>query len=130
MTNKIPEWFMADRLTPVGFYGYTSSVSDEGKIFEIPDVHTSTDTEAIGRFHDLKRKCLAMCIDMAREADSEPVWTKDIWDAKIVIECLTEDGRTIYVGYWDFKYSIGIKVDTRIIRRRPYRAVENPVKEL
>lgn len=128
--NKLPDFFTADRLTPVAFYGYTSSVSDDGKLFEIPDIHSSKDTEAIRHFHDLKRKCLAMCVDMARESDLDPVWTKDVWDGKIVIECSTEDNETVYVGYWDNKYSLGTKINVRMTRRRPYRPVENPVKEL
>ena len=128
--NTLPDYFLVDRLTPVAFYGYTSSVSEDGKVYEITDIHSCKDTEAIARFHDLKRKCLSMCVDMRREGDPDPIWEKDVWDGKIVIECLTEDNRTIFIGYWDYRYSIGTKVNARTGRRRPYKQVQDPAIEL
>jgi hypothetical protein len=125
--NKLPDFFWADRLTPVNFYGYTSSVRDT--LFEI-EANTEREKEAnsemIQRFHDLKRKCMSMEVDMAfkkgEEAITNPDWRTDIWDNKIVIECKTEEGNSIFVGFYDFTYSIGLSVysvDGRIAK--PYR---------
>ena len=128
--NKIPDYFWADRLTPINFYGYTSSVRDV--FFRIQTQgDKDVDKENIQRFHDLKRKCMAMCVDMRRPNETEPMWQKDVWDNKIVIECKTETGDTIFVGFYDIIYSIGKSMYSRDGRTaRPYRSVEDPAKEL
>ncbi len=121
--NELPEFFWADRLTPVNYYGYTSATRE---VFceinaneEFPHI--------VNRFHDLKRKCMAMCVDVASDSDKEPVWSKDVWDNKIVIECKTETGATIYVGFYDFTYSIGLSMHSRDRSEpRPYRVVKTP----
>lgn len=121
--KQIPEFFYADRLTPIAFYGYTSSVTD--RIYEV-DADDASERLAVERFNDLKRKCMGMCVDMRKDGDEEPLWSKDIWDGKIVIECQKEDGSIIYVGYWDFTYSIGLSVECRTGRRRPYKPIQLP----
>lgn len=126
--NKLPDFFWADRLTPINYYGYISSVRDV--VYEV-----SADTErekeenmaSIQRFHDLKRKCMATELDVSiKKGDGElvvmPNWQTDIWDNKIVIECKTEEGNTIFVGFYDFTYSIGLSIYSVDGRRpQPYK---------
>lgn len=120
--ETLPEFFWADRLTLVNFYGYTSSPNN--RIFEM-SVYSDYDkvdkAEEMGRFYDLKRKCIATEVDMRGPKDNGPVWTRDVWDDKITIECLTEDGKTIYVGYWGNTFSIGTTISARNREPRPYR---------
>lgn len=131
--DKLPDFFWADRLTPVNFYGYVSSTREDIFVMDVnKDSGDDNYMEYVQRFNDLKRKCMAMCIDMRRrKTDVDPVWVKDRWDNKIVIECKTETGATIFIGYYDFTYTIGISVwskDGRI--PRPYRTVIDPHTEL
>lgn len=127
--DKLPEFFWADRLTPVRFYSYPSYTKE--KVYEI-DVHTDSAKEKykadIQRFHEIKVKCMAMPLNMAPEG-KEPLWAEDRWDNKIVIECLTETGATIYVGFKDCIYSIGLSVRTRDGRGYEYKTIEH-VSEL
>lgn len=117
---NLPDFFFADRLTPISYYSYPSSTGE--RIFEL-DVEPS-DEVVIQRFNDLKRKCMDMEMDTSSQEDSEPVWEKDVWDNKVVIECKTESGDTIYVGYWDSKRTIGRTVENRYNRvPAPYRQV-------
>lgn len=118
--TKIPDYFWADRLTPVKYFGYTSSV--RMRVFEI-DVYNKRgkEKEVIQRFNDLKQKCMDMFVDMRSSDSTEPLWSSNVWDNKIVIECLTETGETIFVGYYDFNYSIGKAIYSRDGRiGRPY----------
>lgn len=123
--DRLPNFFWADRLTPINFYGYTSATRD--RFYEV-DTHTESEEKKrdIERFNDFKRKCLAMCVDMRREGD-EPYWVKDVWDNKIVIECKTEDGGTLFVGSYDGRYSLGLSMYSRDrMEPRPYKQVEHP----
>ena len=119
--SKLPFFFWADRLTPVRFYGYPSSTKD--RICEI-DASDKENYDDVQRFHDFKRKCLETNLDMSKE-DEDTDWKKDIWDNKIVIECLTENGSTIFVGFYDFNYSIGLSVQNRdFIEPKRYQILE------
>lgn len=124
--NKLPDFFWADRLTPINFYGYASTTRD--RFYEV-DMYQDREEKKhdIERFNDLKRKCLAMCVDMRREEETEPYWVKDVWDNKIVIECKTENNGTIFVGLYNGKYTLGLSVYSRDrIVPRPYRVIRHP----
>lgn len=108
--EQLPDFFWADRLTPVRFYGYPSSTGD--RIFELDGHLPNVDTDIVQRFQDLKRKCMSMELDMSREKDKS-LWYKDIWDNKVVIECKTEEGGSIFIGYYDCMYSIGLSASNR-----------------
>ena len=120
--NSLPDFFWADRLIPIEYYSYKSFTKDV--IFQI-NAYEEKEDPAIERFHDLKRKCMLMCVDMRRQNETEPRWEKDVWDNKIVIKCKTENGSVIYVGILDFTYSIGLNVQSER-EPRPYRKVEHP----
>lgn len=122
--KELPDYFWADRLTPVNFYGYPSITEDP--IYEINACdEKDTRTEEVRRFHDLKIKCLRMCVDMKLSEVGDPVWSKDVWDNNIVIECKVDTGETIYVGFCGFLYSISKKFNTRR-KPRAYKEVTNP----
>ena len=119
--NKLPDYFWADRLTPINYYRYRSSVQD--RFFEVrvlSEEEKVLHQEVIRRFNDLKKKCMTMSVNI-NDLD-QPDWTTDLWDNKIVIECRTELGETIFVGFSDFTYSIGKSVSTDSwIKPWPYR---------
>lgn len=116
METQVPDYFWADRLIPVNYYGYVSCIPVSDWIFQI---HAHKDNrEMVQRFLDLKQKCLEMYVDTSKEED-EPCWVKDVWDNKVVIECKVEDGDTIFVSYYDDKFTIGKSVKGRIAR--PYK---------
>ncbi len=123
--NKLPDFFWADRLTPVRFHAYPSYTKD--LVYEI-DVHTESAKDRykddIQRFHELKVKCMATPLNMTPGA-KEPVWAEDRWDNKIVIECVTETGSTIFVGFKDCIYSIGLSLKTRDGRGYEYKTIEH-----
>lgn len=125
--EELPDYFWAEMLTPINFYGYTSSTRDRIYVLEAHDEDTRVKrVNEIQRFHDLKTKCLAMSVDMRRKVEDDPVWVKDIWDNKIVIECRTDSGETIFVGFYDFIYSIGKSVYSRDrIIPRPYKQINH-----
>lgn len=107
MESQLPEWFWADRLTLVRFYGYPSSTKD--RVFEL-DFYTSRTSPYIERINTFKIKAQTIPVNVAREGEASN-W-QPVWDNKVVIECLTEDGKTIYVGFYDSFFSIG--TDLRI----------------
>ncbi len=123
--NQLPDYFRAERLTPVNFYGYLSSPND--RVFEIT-ANSSFDRdkyrEEITRFHDLKRRCESMEVDASGVKAVSPIWTKLMWDDKITIECITEEGKTIYVGYWGCTFCIGMSINARDRRPQKLRQVE------
>jgi len=46
---------------------------------------------------------------------------KDKWDNKIVVECETEQGNRIFVGYYDCKYTLGLgRTGDRWTKPYPY----------
>lgn len=124
MEKELPDYFWADRLTPVNYYGYPSATKEP--FYEV-NANEEKDTlrDQICRFHDLKTKCLQMCVDMRLSDRDEPVWSKDEWDDNIVIECKMETGETIYVGFSGFVYSISNSFNTRR-KARPYKEVKHP----
>lgn len=125
MSNKLPDYFWADRLTPINFYGYTSSVRE--RVYELG--YRDEDNESRQRFMDLKQKVMEMYVDMSREGE-EPNWVRDVWDNKIVIECKTETGETIFVGWYDNECSIGKSMYSRDSRTpRPYCVNPSEVKK-
>lgn len=122
--EQLPDFFWADKLTLVNYYGHPSMVED--KIFEIPlatDEMKDRHSNKIQRFHDLKRKCLQTELSF----DSSTLvttWETDIWDDKIVIECKTERGNTIFVSYNGWTYSIGLSVkNPQWVNARAYKPV-------
>ena len=125
--EELPDYFWAERLTPINFYGYTSSTKERIYHLDTHQEHIKIEkSNEIQRFHDLKTKCLAMFVDMRRKVEDEPVWVKDIWDNKIVIECKTESGDIIFVGFYDSMYNIGKSVYSRDrIIPRPYKQVNH-----
>lgn len=107
--DKLPDWFDASRLTPVKFYPYKSSVKD--KFFEVC-LYEETAKEKyyseIKKLNEFKMKCMDTPLNMGRKG--QPQYRKDVWDSKIVIECKTELGSIVYVGFFDWNYSIGLGV--------------------
>jgi len=122
--HKLPDWFYADRLTPINYYGYTSATREV--FFE--HFWDEKDPDVIARFNDLKRKCMMTPLDVRREGDKDPAWTKDVWDNKVVIECETEQGERIFVGYHDGTLTLGRKFYSKDGRTaQPYMNIENPL---
>lgn len=120
--NELPDWFYADRLTVINYYGYPSYTVD--RFYELPVYDKSVEESRvmdIARFHDLKRKCMQTELDQRAEDATEPEWVKDIWDNKVVIECKTELGHTVYVGYKDLTFSLGLGVRSEYRKPYPYR---------
>lgn len=119
--KELPDYFWADRLTPINYYRYKSVVRD--RIYEVRAASFEErlmNEEAIRRFNDLKKKCMTMSVDISDS--EEPNWRSDLWDNKIVIECETETGERIFVGFYDFTYSIGKSVSSDSwIKPWPYR---------
>lgn len=109
--KQLPDFFWADRLKPVHFYGYRSSVKDRVIEFEVHgDENKEKYFDEIKRFQDLKIKCMATPLIPVKEDGSWGDPVTDVWDNKIVIECMTEQGNTIFVGYYDCIFSIGLGV--------------------
>lgn len=101
----IPEFFWAHRLKPINYYRYASLVVDP--FFEAEC--TDTESTVVRRFNALKK----MCMDTYLETNMDGLdYQKEVWDNKVVIECQTENGNTIYVGFYDLKLSIGLGVKT------------------
>lgn len=105
----LPDFFWADKLTLVKYYGYPSSVAEKFVEFNASDEEERSNVE---RFHDFKRKCMATYVDVRMETTQDHNWSMDIWDNKIVIECKTEMDNTIFIGFDGFTYSIGLDVDS------------------
>lgn len=75
----------------------------------------------VARFNELKARCLATEVNVGGPDDLE-VWQKDVWDNKIAIECITEAGNTIFVGFYDGICSIGLSVEgDSWVKPWPYR---------
>lgn len=120
MTEKLK----ADRVTPIAFYPYPSSTRDrfyQTQVF-LKRVPSEENKQMLEFFNDLKLKCLSTPLNV-----SEGSYRKDVWDNKVVIECLTEEGETIYVGYYDVTLSIGRSVKSE--RSKPYYYMQNTVEE-
>lgn len=64
---------------------------------------------------------------MGMSVDLKGEWTKDMWDNKVVIECETERGHRIFVGFYDSTYSIGMgrTGDNWVVPLR-YKEIEYP----
>jgi len=118
MQKTLPDYFWADKLKPIRFYRYPSFTRDV--FYEINVAENKDERDTICRFHDLKRRCMDSYVDMKMSGE-DPMWTKDVWDNKIVIECLTESGNIIFVGFHDFIYSVGEGVVNYYEKGRPYK---------
>lgn len=109
MRNKqIPFYWRAEELVLVNFYRYTSFVTD---VFIELDDRDDRDNKrehgaAFAFFDTLKKRVRESYI----KTDYADVPRRDIWDNKVVIECLTSQGNKIFVGYYDFRMSIGLGV--------------------
>jgi len=123
MKNKnVPFTWHADQLELVAFHRYTSHTTDT--VIEVDNddvVEDNTDAAmSILWFQALKKRVLEAYMDMGADG----IRTKQ-WDNKVVIECRTSQGNTIYVGYYDWFYTIGfgVRSDSHI---KPYPFVPKP----
>jgi hypothetical protein len=118
MDNNLPDYFWADRLTLINHYPFPSHTED--RIFE--QRFDDDNAEVIQRFNDLKRKCLMTPLDVREEDAPDPVWATDVWDGKVVIECETESGEKIFVGWFDNNLTIGTSAKHAYNRKpQPYK---------
>lgn len=99
MWDRLPIWLSMRNITPVRYYRYTSFVSDKLLEFEQKD--------APEFFNELKERVMNRDIDISEAQDGSDVRTK-VWDNKVVIECLTGNGNTLFVGYYDWKVCVGL----------------------
>ena len=86
--------------TPKAFYPYTSSVQD--RIFVVHDYQRSKE------FKDLRE---GLSKWFKREGINAEI------DNKIVFEVEKEDGKSIFFGFYDFTFSIGLSVKSE---NKPY----------
>lgn len=86
--------------TPKAFYPYTSSVQD--RIFVIENYQRSKE------FKDFKQ-------GLSKWFESEGIWAEI--DNKIVFEVERKDGKSIFFGFYDFTFSIGLSVRSE---NKPY----------
>jgi hypothetical protein len=102
--QEIPFQWRVNELTLVNFHRYTSHVIDafiELREYEEKDKLTP----AYAWFTALRER--VMKAHILFEDGTERT---RYWDNKVVIECLTSNGNTIFVGFYDWTMSIGLGV--------------------
>jgi len=105
MRNKeIPFYWNAQELVLVNFYRYTSFVTDT--FIEVERDEREKYPKTYAFFDTLQKRVRESYI----KTDYADVPRRDLWDNKVVIECLTSQGNKIFVGYYDFRMSIGLGV--------------------
>jgi hypothetical protein len=125
---KLPEFFEASNLIPVKYYRYSSRISLSFYELDTNSEESRTQYAAdIRRFHDLKRKCLSMELEVPDKTGNLVPLT-DIWDNRVVIECDVANkppmGGKIWIGYNDGVYSVGLGcISDRWIKPYSYRKV-------
>jgi len=106
MKNHIvPFYWGVDSLEFVNFYRYTSFVVDSFIELRSQDYTNNTYPRTSDWCFDFKAKVIDSFIDMG-----EYGIRNNQWDNKIVIECKTSQGNTIFVGFYDGNMAIGLGV--------------------
>jgi hypothetical protein len=102
--QEIPFYWRVNELTLVNFHRYTSHVVDA--FIEIREYGEEDKlTPAYAWFTALRERVMK-----AHILFEDGIERTRYWDNKVVIECLTPNGNTIYVGYYDFTMQIGLSV--------------------
>jgi hypothetical protein len=131
---NVPDFFWSHKLTPVNYYRYRSTVTDRFIEVEAYKATLTPEEEIfIKRFNDVKIKCLATSLNINPEVSDEEakIWQKDVWDNKIVIECRTELGHSVFMGCDNGIYCVGLGWEgDRWVKPWPYKEIINPAAEL
>lgn len=105
MRNKsIPFYWRVSELTLVAFHRYTSHATDC-----FIEVRRDDEEEAAMKsrewFNELRKR-----VESSWILFDDGVKRTRQWDNKVVIECKTTQGNTIFVGYYDLTMCIGLSV--------------------
>lgn len=111
--TRIPYSLRLAILKPVRFYPYPSIVIDEIYCIEL----NSEDKAVLEQFERFEEKCKDTYLNMGTEM--EPQLFKNIFDNKVVIECVTSVGNKVYVGFYNNKWKMGLGVNP-IDKQEPY----------
>ena len=101
----IPFYWNVDSLELVNYYRYTSFVTDVFIHLRSDDRKNQEFPNTTNWYYEFQNKVMKSSMDM----DEYGVRTNQ-WDNKIVIECKTSQGNTIFVGFYDGNMSIGLGV--------------------
>ena len=125
MRNKlIPFQWKVSELKLVNYHRYTSYATDVFIEINNNDENNKDLDSQRAWFRALRERVEAAYMDTAFPEQS--IRTRQ-WDNKVVIECLTSQGNTIFVGFYDWTMCIGLGVrsDSWI---KPYPFVDKPIK--